>query len=228
MNVYGENLSDLQKAIDSYLCQDVQLIISTVEKDACIDFVNTNYSGRIDLFVMPLSQHPGRCPMGSFVQLNAALHLIKTDWFCFASSNDTALFNKIKTEIDCCTKSGKKICYSSFFITDENLNQTGIRTFREYDFKRHLVGNFVSDCSIIHRSIFEKYFPFKTEFNNYAFWDLWLRIYEGEGDVFIYNQTPTWNYRQSANSMHIKRQSNPEQVEQYKQDFERMINTHIQ
>lgn len=225
MNVCEEKEFDMARAIDSYLSQDVQLIVSTLENDKCISFIKRNYP-QIELVITKKKDHPGRSPQGSFTQLNNALPLIKTDWFCFASSNDTALFNKISLEISACERTGKKICYSAFHTTDENMNNTGTRFFHDYDFQRHKRGNFVSDCALMHRSIVEKYLPFKLELNNYAYWDLWLRVYEGEGNVFVYNPIPTWNYRISENSMHIKRRSDPEQMAKYKQDELRMLKLH--
>ena len=44
---------------------------------------------------------------------------------------------------------------------------------------------------------------FKIEYNNYAHCDLWLRVYEELGYVFIYNNIPTWYYRQNTDSMHL-------------------------
>lgn len=223
MNVCNEKAADLILAVESYLRQPVQLIISTVEGDSCIDLLQ---DCPVEIFVTAKKDHPGRSPQGSFVQLNNALHLINEDWFCFASSNDTAHPRKIETEIGICIREGKKICYSAFNTMDDELKITGTRTFYAYDFQRHLTGNFVSDCSLMHRSIVEKYLPFKLEFNNYAYWDLWLRVFEGEGDVFFYNPIPTWNYRISENSMHIARKKDPELMAKFKQDEKRMLATH--
>ncbi len=42
-------------------------------------------------------------------------------------------------------------------------------------------------------------------------YDFWLRVYEAEGDVFVYNPEPTFYYRQTDDSKHIKRKKNREE-----------------
>jgi len=228
MNCCNEDFKYLTIAIESYLNQQkskVQLIVSTIEGDPCISFIQEKYPS-IELCIFPKSEHPGKSPQGSFLQINRALPMITGEWFCFASSNDIAQPNKIRLEIDSCIKTHKKICYSSFDRIDANGNTTNTQNFYRYDYARHLQGNFVSDCALMHKSIVDEFLPFKTEFNNYAYWDLWLRVYEKYGNVFCYNPAPTWKYRTLESSMHIKRRNNPTLMAQYENDKKRMLNTH--
>jgi hypothetical protein len=75
----------------------------------------------------------------------------------------------------------------------------------------------------------KKYAPFSEKWGNFAYWDLWLRIYQGEGDVFIYNPQPTWNYCLSPNSLHIKRQKEtPEFMKQYNEQKFCMLTSHTE
>lgn len=229
MNTFNERLPYLKEAIDSYLNQrhvDVQLIVSTVEGDHSIKFIKSNYA-EVDLVVLPKTQHPGKSPKASFIQLNNALPYIKGDWFCFASSNDFADPDKLINEIHACKYNGKEVCYSSFNLVDENGTYISRRRFHPYDYSKHLQGNFVSDCALISRRLVDKYLPFNIDLNNYAYWDLWLRIYEGEGNVFVYNHNSTWNYRQDSESMHIKRRSSKLQQMKANQDRERMLSLHV-
>jgi hypothetical protein len=76
-----------------------------------------------------------------------------------------------------------------------------------YDYGRHLTGNFVSDLSLMETDLLRKYGLLGDKYRNYAYWDMWLRIYEGEGDVFINNAEPTWYYRQDAEGMHTIRKT---------------------
>lgn len=221
MNTYNENEDHLIQAIESYVCQNVELIISTIEGDKN-DSIFKRYPVKVNRFKK--EDHPGKSPLGSFLQLNAALKLITGEWFCFASSNDVALENKINQEVQKCLSTGKKVCYSSFYYTDSELNITEEQRFRDYDYQRHKTINFVSDCALIHRSLF-KHLPFRTEYKNYAYWDFWLRVYEGEGNVFCYNPTPTWKYRQGA-GMRFDRERNQEQVRQAGIDRSYMLSKH--
>jgi len=228
MNTINEKPYRLERAIKSCLNQkdvEVDLIISTVEADTCIELLSGIQGIRI--VTIPKSEHPGKMPRGSFLQLNNALPHIHGDWFVFASSNDYIFPDKLIKEINACIASGKEVCYSSYKATDLNDNVIQTILFHEYNYEAHLKGNFVSDLAIISRRLVDKYLPFRTELNNYAYWDLWLRIYEGEGNVFCYQPEPTWAYCMYDDSMHIVRKRNA--VEQAKeiQDRNRMLALHI-
>lgn len=221
INTYKENPEDLIAAIKSYQMQrnvDVEIIISTVVGDSSI-----NIARSLGIEKVCISKNPGIFP-----QLNNALKMIGTDWYCYASGNDKALPNKCFTEINLCINSDKKICYSAYCKTDENFKITAVRKYHDYDFGKHLTGNFVSDCSMIHRSVIAKYSPFLVELGNEAYYDFWLRVYEGEGNIFLYNPTPTWLYRISEKSQHIRIKSDPEIVKKRSQDRIIMLKSHIQ
>jgi ribosomal protein L24E len=154
--------------------------------------------------------------------------MVKTDWFSYASGNDVAAPTKMINEIECCLKNGKKICYSNFYHTDKDLKVTRTTDFYKYDYKVHLKGNFVNDCATIHKSILDKYMPFDITWKNHAYWDFWLRVYEGEGDVFCFNPNPEWYYRVSKNSKHIQRSRNPEKIKQNKKMKYKMLQSHAE
>jgi len=98
--------------------------------------------------------------------------------------------------------------------------------FHEYDYKKHFTGNYVADSSVVSKRLVDKYLPFRVELNNYAYWDLWLRIFEGEGDVFCYNPHPTWAYVQDENSMHIKRWKDEKLMIEAEHDKQIMLSLH--
>ena len=228
MNTYKEDLSLLQAAIDSCLNQtkvDVQLIISTVKGDKNISWIKNNFHN-IQLIITNKVNHPGRSVEGSFFQINAALPFIKGNWFHFISSNDILYHDKCFLEITKCKETGKKICYSNF----NHINEAGERTyttkFFEYDHAKHLTGNFVSDASLISADLIKKYAPFRTDLNNYGYWDLWLRIYEGEGNVFCFNPIPVFDYRVINSSMHIERSKNQKEIEITKKFKLKMLSLH--
>lgn len=209
MNSFRNDPDQLKQAIQSYLTQSevkVELIISTVIGDTAISVVNDiNNTLSIDIKLC-ITESPN-----IYNQLNNALKHCTGEWICYASGNDTAVNGKLILEVQECLSKNKLICYSAFNECDHLLNFVKVRSFHEYSYKKHLKGNFVNDCSMIHRSIIEKYAPYKgDQFGNMAHWDFWLRVFEGEGDVFCYNSIPTWNYRISPTSAHVKRQHDPE------------------
>lgn len=203
INTYNNPVHILQQAIESYVSQknitNLQIIISTVAGDSSIALAK-QYN--LDLSVCPSP--------GIYKQLNYALQFIKNDWFCYASGNDVACDTKIYDEIQCCINNSKQICYSNFYITNEHLKIVKIKNCGPYDIKRHLKGNFVSDCSLIHKDIINQFTPFNYEqWGNHAYYDLWLRVYKARGNVFCYNDKPEWYYKLYDDSQHIKRQQNP-------------------
>lgn len=219
INTVNENPEILKRAVDSYLKQGAQVIISTIENDPSLSLKG------VDFATMKKSDHPGKSPKGSFMQLNNALPLIRGEWFCFASGNDYSSAWKLQSEVSACISNNKKVCYSAF------LNVYGkkykVKRFHEYDYQKHLKGNFVSDCALVHVSLLNKYGPFRIELNNYAFWDFWLRIYEGEGNVFHYLNSPTWFYVQNPNDMHNIRKRSPKQMKEAERDRDFMLSFHV-
>jgi glycosyltransferase involved in cell wall biosynthesis len=200
INTYNNHFGHLQEAIDSYIQQigvDVEIIISTVEGDKSIEIANDNEIKKVVISKTP----------DIYKQLNKAIKSITTDWFAYASGNDVALPKKLITELNYCIQNKKKVCYSSFIITDADLNNRKTRKFYNYDYKKHLLGNFVNDCALIESNLLKKYVPFILKYKNAAYWDLWLRIAESEGDVFIYNPEPTWLYRTLPDSLRMRRKT---------------------
>lgn len=227
MNTLNEHPDYLCQAIESYINQTspVHIILSTVQGDRSVPFVRENFPA-VQVLEYPAKDHPAKSPVGSYLQINNALPHLRGDWYCFASSNDFAHPDKIRMEIACCLDNKKEVAYSAFNEVDENGQYLRTQKFGKYNHDRHLAGNFVSDCALVSRRLIDKYAPFRITMKNYAYWDLWLRIYKGEGDVFVYNPTPTWNYRQSSESMHIKRMKSPDEVAKNNQDREFMLNCH--
>ncbi len=188
INTINENSESLKKAVESYACQDTEIIISTIKGDSSIKL---GYKTVIS-------------EKGIYKQLNNAIKEITGEYFCYASGNDIAMPDKIKTEVKILEQTDKKVCYSAFYRIENNVRKTNF--FHDYDFKKHLAGNFVSDCSMIETNLLRKYLPFNERWENDAFYDLWLRIYKGEGNVFVYNSNPTWIYIIDKNSLHKTRQ----------------------
>lgn len=230
MNTYNEDNGILKQAIDSYLGQtnvNVQLIISTIEGDKSIEYIKNTYNdNRITFAILPKSEHPGRGHVGIYTQLNNALQYIKYEWVSYASSNDVALLTKSYDEIKLCLSTNKQICYSAFYVTSTDLKKRQLKKFYQYDYDKHLKGNFVTDCATISTKLLNKYMPFKLEYHNHAYWDLWLRIYEGEGNVFIYSSTPAFLYRTQTLSISTETRKNSEKRKINEQYRKFMLDNH--
>lgn len=218
INTYNERPEILNRAVESYRNQthdSVQIIISTIEGDPSTKLMDKYHECTFS--ILPKSEHPGKSPAGVYAQLNHALKFINenSQWLCYASGNDYAFPFKIQGEIFTALSKQKEVCYSAFKVLDEVNKKTTEQRFPTYSYERHLKGNFVSDCSLISMRLARKYLPYKSEFGNFAHWDSWLRIFEGEGNVFAYNNTPTWVYVQNPGDMHTLRKSDSVAMENY-------------
>ena len=199
MNSYRDDPSRLRAAIRSYRKQcgvQLQLIVSTVQGDRAIRIAQA----KADKVVV-------NAHAGIYSQLNAALSHVTGDWYAYASGNDTALPTKLADEIALCEQQQKVVCYSDFRVVNEVDGTTTSTKFFEYDYARHLRGNFVSDLGLVRRDILDKYSPLREQYANMAYWDFWLRVAEGEGDVFVYNSKPEWVYYVTRSSRHVQRLS---------------------
>lgn len=217
MNSYRENEQYFNQAVLSYLNQkgvEVELIVSTVQGDPCIE-----WSKKLGVHKIVVNKKPG-----IYQQLNNALKHMTGDWFAYASSNDVALETKLYNETNTCIANKAKVCYSSFYHTDESLKIVKTYKSKEYDYQKHLKGNFVNDCATVSMDILRKYAPFRTEHNNHAYHDFWLRIYQGEGNVFAVCKQPTWYYRVFEQSQHLRRKG--EKAQKNRDDFHKLIDKH--
>jgi hypothetical protein len=225
VNTFNERPEWLRESIESYLSQGVavQILVSTLPDDPNIDLL-LGYK-EVELHLCDPAGHPGKSPAGSYYQIHSALPLVRGDWFCFFSSNDYARPYRLATELNECEKKGKKVCYAAFNEVDNSGKVLRLKQFPPvYDFKRHLSGNFVADVALTHRSLIDKYTPFDSvNLGNYSYWDFWLRVFEGEGDVFCYHPHPTWCYRQNDEAMHALRRKDPADQRYGRECYARML-----
>lgn len=210
INTINENPELLKKAIESYALQDTEIIISTIQGDPSLKL---GYKTVIS-------------EKGIYKQLNNAAKEITGKYFCYASGNDIAMPDKIKTEVHILEQTGKKVCYSAYYRVENNIKKTIF--FYDYDFKKHLTNNFVSDCSMIETELLRKYLPFNERWDNDAFYDFWLRIYKGEGNIFVYNPKPTWIYIIDRYSLHKTRRRNKKAWAQRNRIRKQLINHYVQ
>jgi len=227
INTFNERKEWLKQTINSYLNNKAvrkQIIVCTLPTDANLQYLKT--VPEIELHLCNVKDHPGKSPQGTFYQINSVIksHDLKGDWFCFMSSNDYVNHDRMIKEIEQCIVNKKSICYSAFDEFQEEINHRKTRYFFPYEFKKHLKGNFVSDAALIKTNLLKQYAPFKyLELGNYSYWDFWLRIYEGEGNVFHYYSESTWSYRLNNDSMHLQRRTDTQAQQQGRVWYNKML-----
>jgi hypothetical protein len=221
INSYRNNETYLKTAIHSCLAQTgvcIKLIVSTVEGDSAIDIAKT-IDENIVIIKNPLP--------GIYEQLNNALPLaMDADYFHYFSGNDFCLSTKAEDEIDIMNSVGKMVCYSNYRYADEKLNIGRITDLPSYNYAKHMKGNFIPDWSIMKTSVLKQFSPFQVRHGNDAYYDFWLRVAEGLGNVFAFNTRSEVLYRQSNNSKHILRRKNPSEKARYARIRTNMLKEH--
>lgn len=211
INTLNEDWGNLSRELTAWLKQADQVIISTTDADKNIAAIRGQFP-TVDIVTMPHGEHPGHSPLGSFMQLNNAMPHVKGEWWCFASGNDYVYPNKIADELATAKRTGALVVYSDFNYTDESGKVKSRQRFKPYDAKAHEHTNIIPDCSLIHRSIIDRFGPFRCgKYRNYSYWDMWLRARKELGQrIFAHNAVPTWGYRQGSADMHVKRERSPQ------------------
>jgi hypothetical protein len=128
-------------------------------------------------------------------------------------------------EATLCTR-GQGVCYSAFYAANENLVVYRTEVSWPYDYKRHLQGNFVTDDSMMHRRVWEKYGPYRLQWGNFCSYDLWLRVGEAEPHCFVYNPKPEWIYRYDGTSRHVSKKKDPQLLAVDAKDRAAMLASH--
>jgi hypothetical protein len=202
MNSYREKEQLFHRAVRAVLAQQgckVQLLISTVKDDPCIQWAKC-YSG-VQVVV--------NAKPGIYEQINAMLPLIRGKFVCYASSNDYMLPIKCATEARLLQERGADVCYSNFYRKNGEAGAMRVMELpTQYQRALHLRQNYVSDCSMIRASTLRRYGPFRTKYHNHAFHDLWLRI-SASTSKFVNNPQPTWVYHRTDDSQSVKRGKDP-------------------
>ena len=201
MNCYKENKRTFTNAINSIYNNkgvDINLVIATVEGDKCIKWCE-DYPIKV---VVNKEAH-------IFKQFNSMLPYITGDFVTYASANDVMYSDKLYSECKYLERTAKGICYSDFHVINiEGKQSTFISPAYSYD--KNLEGSFITDCAMFRTDIFKTYMPLEIKWGNNAIWDMFLRIYEGSGNVFTHLNKVTWKYIKTADSGSEKRKLNPE------------------
>ena len=118
INSYKPEKEDLITSITGCLKQikvNVTVIVSTVENDPTIQFVNELNDSRVKLVISYLNEHPGKGPKGIFFQLNKAVKEVTTQYFSYFSSNDIIYPTKSHNEIKKIQENESIFCFSRFY-----------------------------------------------------------------------------------------------------------------
>jgi glycosyltransferase involved in cell wall biosynthesis len=192
----------LKQSVLSVMAQTyphVELIIVRVEGDQetrkTLNMLDPNFT-----FTTVVS------PEASVVhQLNLGLKEAKGAYITEAASDDFMLPWKIANEVQVIEKSNALLVYSFFLYGDENLTPTGVTNVPEFSYEELLHRNFISDCCLVKREVYDEFGAFDESLGVLCMFDKWLRLAEKYPDRIVRNPVPTWVYRTHPDQLHSKR-----------------------
>jgi glycosyltransferase involved in cell wall biosynthesis len=141
-------------------------------------------------------------------QINKGLEAASGEYVTLIASDDFMLPGKIADEVNVARMRNALLVYSLFFYGDENLTITGgvtIQSVPEFSYDTLVRRNYITDCSLVHRSIYDEFGSFDESLQILAVYDKWLHIAERYPDRIVRNPVPTFIYRQHGNQAHEKR-----------------------
>ena len=206
INSYKPKKKELFRSIKSCLDQimvNVTIIVSTIENDPTISFLEELNNPKINLVISLKTEHPGIGSKGIYYQLNKALKIVKTDYVSYLSSNDRMLKTKSINEINKIKKENTICCFSLYniFYTKKNyiLKKTKFNIEKkDITFEYLLKRNYINDCATINLKRLK--IPLPLQFNykkyeNFCYWNLWLTIAHKYGIGCIsFNDRVEWEY----------------------------------
>jgi len=207
INSYKPDKQDLINSVNGCLKQinvNVKVIVSTLENDPTIEYINELNNSNVELVISLLNEHPGKGPKGIYFQLNKALKEVKTKYFSYFSSNDIIYPTKSFNEIKKIEEENTIFCFSRYKLTYPNQNG------REKNFKykqskmnleKLLIGNFINDCATIDLTKLNQSLQFNYEkYENTCYWHLWISLLSEHGNnCMSYNNNIEWNYIRDEN-----------------------------
>lgn len=226
MNTFNERRDWLKAALDRVAPQVKHVIISACEGDQNTAYLREILPNNARLVLLPYHEQLGKCPQQSFRQINNALPYVATEYVSWTSSDDLMHPEKYQRELDTLLSTGKQIVYSDYEMVDADLRHQCFVSLGEYRYDRHLTNNFVSDLSLMRTDLLREFKLHGDRWRNYAFWDMWLRIFMARGNVFVNLPQPMWQYRQDADSTHMKRKRSPEMQAEADRDRRAMLKSH--
>jgi len=149
-------------------------------------------------------------------QMNLGLEKAEGEYVTLFASDDFMLPGKISGEMRLAQEKNAVLVYSLFFHADENLNPTGVSNAPEFSYETLVHRNYISDQSLVAKSMFSEFGLFDESLEILAVFDKWLHIAEEYPDRIVRNPVPTWIYRSHPDQAHKKRLDKPERFELYR------------
>ena len=229
INSYKPDKTDFLKSIQGCLNQifvNITIIVSTVENDPTIEFVNELNNPNVKLVISKLSEHPGKGPKGIFFQLNKALREVKTKYFSYFSSNDIIYPSKSYNEIETIKNNESIFCFSRYNSIFPNKKVPFNFSESNMNIDNLMKSNFINDCATIDLSKLSEPLEFNYEkYGNCSYWHLWIKLINKHGiQCMSFNDKIEWDYiRDDKKSQAMQRAVDKNNTELYFNQREFML-----
>ena len=133
---------------------------------------------------------------------NTGLRRARGEYTVFADSDDCLLPNRLRSLLGVAQREGAKIVYHNYLYGDGDLNVVGVAQFPpRADIHQLILWTYVSDFSLVHRSVWEEFGLLDESLGTYAMEDKWLRVVEKYPERVVLQPFPDMIYRQSPGQM---------------------------
>ena len=188
------------------------MIVSTVEKDPTINYVNDLNYPNIELVVCKISEHPGKGAKGIYFQLNKALEKVTTKYVSYFSSNDIIYPTKSYNEIKKIQTENTIFCFSKFLLVNPETQAKKPYCYKKkMNYENLLTGNYINDCATIDITKLDSPLQFNyIKYENTCYRHLWLSLLQKNGEKCMsINDNIEWEYiRDISKSQSLQRNTN--------------------
>jgi glycosyltransferase involved in cell wall biosynthesis len=139
-------------------------------------------------------------------QTNIGINQAHGDYITFIASDDFMLPGKIADEVHVAQVRNALLVYSLYFYGDENLTIIGMpQNVPDFSYDTLIRGNYITDISLVHRSVYDEFGLFDESLGTLAVYDKWLHVAEKYPDRIVRNPVATFIYRQHPDQASKKR-----------------------
>jgi glycosyltransferase involved in cell wall biosynthesis len=138
-------------------------------------------------------------------QINLGLAEAHGDYTTLIASDDFMLPGKIAGEMRLAQEKNAVLVYPLFLYADEHLCLTGAPKLPEFSYETLVRRNYITDNSLVAKSMFEEFGPFDESLEILAVYDKWLHIAEKYPDRIVHYPIPTFIYRMHPGQAHDER-----------------------
>lgn len=184
---YNQKTSYLKAAVLSACLQSVPVEVIVVDdgsdEPVTLDmlFESTDNVGSF-VYLLRIIRHERN--QGISAALNTGIEAMKTDWFCWLSSDDYFIFDKVERQLAACEQGGFKACFTGWESVQENEHHARVGPRLQFQSQEEQQARLTQQCAIngstimVHYDMVQAVGGFDETFKYSQDWDFMKRVGE--------------------------------------------------